>query len=145
MTFLNSGSLVFSVPSELSLTKYIRDQKNIPQIILKERTAHLASYTLLQKLLINIETCHFHSSINQQEHLFHSTLITSYFCPVNIAKFLRKTILKNTSRSRSLQMFSKTQTQVFFLEVCEILKNTFFYRTSPVPASAPAVAASVFF
>ena len=44
MTFLSSGSLVFSVPGELFLTKKIEDQKSMPQIILKERTAHLASY-----------------------------------------------------------------------------------------------------
>ena len=40
MTFLSSGSLVFSVPWELFLTKKIEDQKNV----LKERAAHLASY-----------------------------------------------------------------------------------------------------
>ena len=61
----------------------------MPQIILKERTAHLASYTFLQEMLINIKTRHFHSSINHQEQLFHRTLITGYFRPVNIARFLR--------------------------------------------------------
>ena len=40
-------------------------------------------------MLINIKTCHFHSSINHQEKLFHRTIITCYFRPVNIAKFLR--------------------------------------------------------
>ena len=40
-------------------------------------------------MLIIIKTRHFHGSINHQEHLFHRTLITSYFRPVNIAKFLR--------------------------------------------------------
>ena len=43
MKFL-SGSLVFSVSWELLSTKKIQDQKNMPQIILKERKAHLASY-----------------------------------------------------------------------------------------------------
>ena len=79
--------------------------------------------------------------------------VTSYFCPVNIAKFLRTVFLKITSRNRPLQMFfkigalkslanltgkhlywslflknlhAKTSTQVFFREVCEIFKNTFF-------------------
>ena len=61
----------------------------MPQVIRKERTAHLASYTFLQEMLINIKTRHFHSSINHQEQLFHRTLITGYFRPVNIAKFLR--------------------------------------------------------
>ena len=51
----------------------------MPQIVLKERTAHLASYTFLQEMLINIKTRHFHSSINHQEYLFQRTLITSYF------------------------------------------------------------------
>ena len=79
----------------------------MPQIILKERTAHLASYTFLQETLINIKTCHFHSSINHQEHLFHRTRITSYFRPVNIAMFLRRTFLQNTSGNSRLQMFFK--------------------------------------
>ena len=37
------------------------------EIVLKETAAHLASYTFLQEILINIKTRHFHSSINQQE------------------------------------------------------------------------------
>ena len=49
----------------------------MPQIILQERTAHLASYTFLQEMLINIKTRQSHSSINDQERLlFHRTLIT---------------------------------------------------------------------
>ena len=60
----------------------------MPQIILKEKTANVGSYTFLQELLINIKTHHFHSSINHREQVFHRTLITGYFCPVNIAKFL---------------------------------------------------------
>ena len=58
------------------------------QIILKEITAYLGSYTFLRELLINIKTRHFHSSINHQEHLFHRTFITSYFRPMNIAVFI---------------------------------------------------------
>ena len=58
----------------------------MPQIILKESTAHLGSYTFLQEILINIKTRHFHSSINHQEQLFHRTLIIGY---LNIVKFLR--------------------------------------------------------
>ena len=65
----------------------------MPQIILKERAGHLTSYTFVQEMLINIKTRHFHSSINYQEHLFHRTLITRYFRPVNIAKFLRTSFL----------------------------------------------------
>ena len=77
------------------------------QIIFKERTAHLARYTFLQEMLINIKTRHFHSSMNHQEHLFHGTLIISYFRPVNIAKFLRTSFFLNTSRSSRLQIFFK--------------------------------------
>ena len=65
----------------------------MPQIILTESTTHLGSYTFLQEILINITTCHFHSSINHQEQLFHRTLITGFFRPVNIAKFLRTAFL----------------------------------------------------
>ena len=65
-------------------------------------------------MLINIKTRHFHSSINHQEHLFHRTLITSYFRPVNIAKFLRITFLYNTSRSSHLPMFFKIGAQNSF-------------------------------
>ena len=35
--------------------------------------------------------------------------------------------------------------QLFFHELCEIFKNTLCYRTPSVTASAPSVAASVFF
>ena len=59
----------------------------MPQIIRKERTTRLASYTFLQEMLINIETRKSHSSINDQERVFYRTLITSYFCLANIAKF----------------------------------------------------------
>ena len=78
----------------------------MPQIILKERTAHLTSYTFLQKTLISIKTRHFHSFINHQGHFFHRTRITSYFRFVNIAKFLRTAFLY-TFRSSRLQMFFK--------------------------------------
>ena len=79
----------------------------MPQIILKERAAHLGSYTFLQEMLIHVKTRHFHSSINHQEQLFHRTLITGFFRPVNIAKFLRRTFLQNTFRSWRLQIFLK--------------------------------------
>ena len=89
LTFLSKGSLGFSVSGELFLTKKIQDQKNIRQIILKERTAHLGSYTFLLEMLINIKKCHFHSSVKHQEPFFHRTFVTGHFRPVNIAKFLR--------------------------------------------------------
>ena len=65
----------------------------MPQIICKERTTRLASYTFLQEMLINIKTRKSHSSINDQELVFHRTLITSYFCLANIAKFLTTSFL----------------------------------------------------
>ena len=98
--------------SILSSLKIVLNQKNSGpkkiylKIIPKEGTSHLASYTFLQEMLINIKTRHFRSSINHQEHIFYRTRITSYFRPVNIAKFLRTAFLYN-SRSSHLQMFFK--------------------------------------
>ena len=57
----------------------------------------LLAALFLQEMLINIKTRHFHSSINHQEQLFHRTLITGYFRPVNIAKFLRTGFFYRTS------------------------------------------------
>ena len=51
----------------------------MPQIILKERTTHLAGYNFLQEMLINIKTRRFHSSISHQENLFHGTLSLATF------------------------------------------------------------------
>ena len=81
----------------------------MPQIILKERTAHLATYTLFTRDVDQYKHTYFHNSINHQEHLFHRTLITSCFRPANIARnnFLRTNVLQNTSRSSRLQMFFK--------------------------------------
>ena len=145
----------------------------------QERTAHLASYTFLQGMLITIKIRHFHSSINTKNTFFTEHFITSYFRPMNIAKLLRTAFSQNTFRSSRLQMFfkisvlksfpnfigkrlywslflkrlqaeglqlyfKKTLTKVFSCEVCKIIKNTFFYRTPPVTASALPLAASAF-
>ena len=59
----------------------------MPQIILKGRTAYLASYAFFTRDVDQYKKRHFYRSSNLQEHLFHRTLITSYFRPVNIAKF----------------------------------------------------------
>ena len=75
------------------LTKKIHDQKNIPQIILKESTAHLGSYTFLQETLVNIKTCHFHSSINHQEQLFHRTLTLATFVLLILQSCLQRSDL----------------------------------------------------
>ena len=146
MTFLSSGSLVFSVSWELFLNKKNSGPKKYASY---ERTAHLASYTFFQEMLINIKLRQSHSSINHQEHLFHKMLITSDFHPANIAKFLKTSFLKSSSRSSLLQMLFKKgvlkacsiikySTTGVFCEVFEIFKNTFSYRT-------PLVVASVFF
>ena len=54
-------------------------------------------------MLIKIKTSHFRSWINHQEHLFLRKLITSYFRPVNIAKFLTTAFY----RTPRLQTFLK--------------------------------------
>ena len=77
------------------------------QIILKDRTAHLASYTFFTRDVYQYKTRHFHNSINHHKHVFHKMLIISYFCHVNIAKFLTTALLQNTSRSSHLQMLFK--------------------------------------
>ena len=75
----------------------------MPQIILKERTAHIVRYTFYTKSFIR----HFHSSISHQVHPFQRTPVTSYFRVVNIAKFLRTAFLWGTTRSSRFQMFLK--------------------------------------
>ena len=106
MTFLSGGSLVFSVPLKIVLSQKKSGPKNMPEIILKERTAHLASYTLFTR---NVDQ-HKNTSLSQlyqpPKHFFLRTRITSYFLPVNIAKVLITAFLY-TSRSSRLQMFFK--------------------------------------
>ena len=74
----------------------------MPQIILKERKDHLASYFLFTKDVDQYKAM----SLSQFYHFFHRTCITSSFCPVNIAKFLRTAFFK-TSGGSCLQMFFK--------------------------------------
>ena len=57
----------------------------------------------LQEMLINIKTCHFHSCINYQEHLFH---ITFYHQLLSSDEY-EESFFMNTSRSSRLQMFFK--------------------------------------
>ena len=51
-------------------------KKNMLQIILKERAAHLGSYIFLQEMLINIKARHFYSSTTTKNSFFpeHSSL-----------------------------------------------------------------------
>ena len=65
----------------------------MPQIILKERTAHSASYTSFTRDSDQYKNTSLSRLFNHQEYLFHRTLITSYVHHVNIAKFLRTTFL----------------------------------------------------
>ena len=58
-------------------------------------------------MLINIKTCHLHSSINHQEQLFYRALITGSFRPVNIAKFLRMGFFIEHLQNGRLQIFLK--------------------------------------
>ena len=51
----------------------------MPQIILKERTARLASYTFLQEMLIHIKRRHIYSCSIHQEHLLTELLSLATF------------------------------------------------------------------
>ena len=85
----------------------MQDQKNMPQIILKERTAHLASYNFFTKDVDQYKNTSLSQLYQPPRTPFHRTRLTSYFRPVNIAKFLRTVFLQNTSRSSHLQMLFK--------------------------------------
>ena len=92
--------------------------KNFAILRIKKRLQHRCFSVRSSHIIL---TCcqiffsrHFHSSINHQEHLFHRTFTTSYFCPVNIAKFLRRAFIQNISRSSCLQMFFKIGAQNSF-------------------------------
>ena len=65
----------------------------MPQIILKERTAHLASYTFFTRAVDQYKYISLSQLYHHQEYLFHRTLIASYVRHVNIAKFLRTAVL----------------------------------------------------
>ena len=91
----------------------------MPQIILKDRTANVVSYTFSQEMLINIKTHHFHSSINHREQLFHRSLITGYFHPVNIAKFLRMGFFIEHLQKQSLADIPQNRVMPLFLKVSQ--------------------------
>ena len=54
-------------------------------------------------------------------------------------------LLKKLASSRPATLLKKASTKVFSYEVYKSFKSTFFYRIPLVTASAPPVAASVFF
>ena len=59
----------------------------MPQIVLKEKTVHLASYFFTK------DVDQYKNTSNLQLYQPPQTLTTSYFCPVNIAKFLKTAFL----------------------------------------------------
>ena len=83
------------------------------QIILKERKL------FLQEMLINIKTRHFHSSVNHREQLFHRTLITGYFRPLNIAKFIRTGFFIEHLQKQSLADIPQNRVTSLFLKVSQ--------------------------
>ena len=65
----------------------------MPQIILMERTAQLASYIFFTRGVDQYKNTSL-SRLHQPPRIsFHRTLITSYVRHVNIAKFLRTAVL----------------------------------------------------
>ena len=82
----------------------------MPQIILKERTAHLVSYTFFTRNVDQYKS----TSFSQRQHSprtsfsqnsYHQPLSSTF--SLNIVKFSRMAFLQNTSRSSRLQMFFK--------------------------------------
>ena len=64
--------------------------------------------------------------------------------PVFTGKHLCWSLFFKSLQAEGMQLYlKKSPAQVFFCEVCEMFKNTFFYRTPPV--FGLPVAASVFF
>ena len=85
----------------------------MPQIILKERKL------FLQEMLINIKIRHFHSSVNHREQLFHRTLITGYFRPLNIAKFIRTGFFIEHLQKQSFVDIPRNRVTSLFLKVSQ--------------------------
>ena len=76
------------------------------QIILKERTAHLASYNFFTRFVDQYKNTSLSQLYQPPIIPFYRTPITSYFHPVNIEKFLRTAFSQNTSRGSRLYMLS---------------------------------------
>ena len=70
-------------------------------------------------MLINIKTRHFHSSINHREHLLHSTFITGYFRPVNIAIILRTVFFIEHLQKQSFTGIPHNRVTPLFLNVSQ--------------------------
>ena len=74
-------------------------------------------------MLVNIKTRHFHSSINLREQLFHRTLITGYFRPVNIAKYLRTGFFIDHLQKQSFADIPQNGVTPLFLKVSHTSKK----------------------
>ena len=79
----------------------------MPQIVLNERTAHLASYAFLKTDVDQYERQSLSQLYQPPKTPFSQNIFTSYFHPVNIAKLFRTASLLNISGSSCLQMFFK--------------------------------------
>ena len=79
----------------------------MPQIVLNERTAHLASYAFLKTDVDQYERQSLSQLYQPPKTPFSQNIFTSYFHPVNIAKLFRIASLLNISGSSCLQMFFK--------------------------------------
>ena len=84
----------------------------------KEQLMFLATL-FLQEMLINIQTRHIHSSINHREQLFHRALITGYFRPVNIARFLRTCFFIEHLQKQSFADISQNRVTPLFLKISQ--------------------------
>ena len=137
----------------------------MPQIILKERTAHLASYTFFTRDVDQYKN----TSLSQlyqpprtafSQNTYHWLLSSCEYCKVFknglfyrtppepvVCRYSSKQVFLKVSQTvqETCNFIKKTPIRVFSCQVCEIFKNTVSYRTPPVTASAPPVTASVFF
>ena len=84
----------------------------------KEQLMFLATL-FLQEMLINIQTRHIHSSINHREQLFDRALITGYFRPMNIAKFLGTSFFIEQLQRRSLADYFQNRVTPLFLNISQ--------------------------
>ena len=79
--------------------------------------------------------------------LLYTSSLPEVFCKKCVLKYLAKFTGKHLCQSLFLikllpsatLLKRETLAQVFFCEICKIFKNTFFYRTPPMAASASSM------
>ena len=126
----------------------------MPQIILKERTAHLASYAFFTRDDDQYKNTSLSQLYQPPRISFSQNTYHQYVHHVNIEKFLRTTFSQNTSQKQPPEVFCgkkcsqkfhkihrkvpvpelhfqqscrpQALAQVFSCEFCEISRNTFF-------------------